>query len=251
MKNSDVNINITNGNGGDGKEQLYARAMKSIAKASLKDIIKVYSVVFLFLMTAIVIVFGFTAARDRVIVSNTTEKIFEKNKTEENLRDFYVTPKIQHELDKLVYTLNAERAFVFELHNGKKNTSGLPFRYADMSYEEVNEERATDKVAMKFQNIPLTLYKYPHYLQKEKMIIGDIREIAEIDNDFANHIREVGGVYLGMIYINHNGLPIGFLCVSYHSMENVPNRETIEAKLKEYGNLIGNLLDLETQTKND
>ena len=248
MENKNVNININNGNG-DGKEQFYGKLMKTIANASTKDIIKVYSVVFLFLMTAIVIVFGFTAARDRAIVSTTTEKIFEKNKTEENLRDFFVTPKIQHELGKLVYTLNAERAFVFELHNGKKNTSGLPFRYADMSYEEVNEERTTDKCAMKFQNIPLTLYKYPHHLQKEKIIIGDIREISEIDNDFANHIKEVGGVYLGMIYINHNGLPIGFLCVSYHNMENVPSKELIETKLKEYGKLIGNLLDLEMQTK--
>ena len=120
-----------------------------------------------------------------------------------------------------------------------------------MSYEEVNEERTTDKCAMQFQNIPLTLYKYPHHLQKEKMIVGDIREISEIDNDFANHIKDVGGVYLGMIYINHNGLPIGFLCVSYHDMENVPSKALIETKLKEYGKLIGNLLDLEAQTKED
>lgn len=248
MKNNDVNINISNG--GESKEGFMAKTtqhvMTTIAHAKWKKIFKVYFVTFFFLATGIALFFAYNIARDREILSRTAEKVL-KDRKEENLRDFYVTPKIQHELGKLVYTLNAERVFLFELHNGKKNTSGLPFRFADMSYEEVNEDRTTDKVAMQFQNIPLTLYKYPHYLQKEKLIIGNIMEIAEIDQDFANHIKDVGGVYLGMIYINNNGIPLGFLCVSYHSMANVPGRTVIEEKLREYAKTIGQLLDLQFQ----
>ena len=150
-------------------------------------------------------------------------------------------------MEVLTYTINADRAFLFELHNGKKNISGLPFRFADMTYEEVNENRKVDKVAMQFQDIPLTLYKYPHYLQKKKMIIGTVDEIEEIDKDFAGHIREIGGTYLGMIYISNRGIPLGFLCVSYHDMNDVPSKEIVERKLKEYDMALTQLLDLQTQ----
>jgi hypothetical protein len=168
-----------------------------------------------------------------------------RSQKEENIRDFIVTPKIQNDLKLLTYTLNADRAFLFELHNGKKNTSGLPFRFADMSYEEVNEERKVDRIAMQFQDIPLTLYKYPSYLQKQKMIIGTIDEIEKIDSEFANHIKSVGGVYLGMIYISSSGTPLGFLCVSYHKYEDVPETTLIEKKLNEHDKVLAQLLDLE------
>ena len=247
-----VNVNVNNGN--ETESSSHVRAFKHftgiISKAKWKSIMKVYFVLFFFLATGVALVFTYTAAKDNELVSQTTKKILKERK-EENLRDFVVTPKIQHELAKLVYVLNANRAFLFELHNGKKNTSGLPFRFADMSYEEVNEERTTDKVAISFQNIPLTLYKYPHYLQKQKLLIGNLKDIGEVDPDFAGHIRDVGGVYLGMIYINSNGLPLGFLCVSYHSMTDVPADSVIEAKLREYAKPIGQLLDLQVQMYNN
>ena len=147
----------------------------------------------------------------------------------------------------MVYILNADRAFLFELHNGKKNTTGLPFRYADMTYEETNEDRKIDKVAINFQNIPLTLYKYPNYLQKKKMLIGSVEEIENIDHEFANHIRACNGEYLAMIYLNDNGVPLGFLCVSFHDKETMPNREYVVRKMEEYGKSFTQLLDFDIQ----
>ena len=165
----------------------------------------------------------------------------------ENIRDFIVTPKIQKELNTLVYVLNADRAFLFELHNGKKNTTGLPFRYADMTYEETNEDRKIDKVAMNFQNIPLTLYKYPHYLQMKKILIGSVDEIEGIDHEFAKHIRDCNGEYLAMTYLNDNGVPLGFLCVSFHDKETIPKKEYIMKKMEEYGKSLTQLLDFDIQ----
>ena len=248
MKNNDVNINISSNN--EPKETVIAKTtqkvMSSIVNAEWKKILKIYFVTFFFLATGIAMVFAYNVAKDKELLTITKEKVL-KERNEENIRDYVVTPKIQHELEKLVYILKADRAFLFELHNGKRNTSGLPFRFADMSYEEVNEENTKDKVAMQFQNIPLTLYKYPHYLQKEKLFIGSVSEISEIDFDFGNHIKDIGGKYLGMIYINNNGLPLGFLCVSYHSMDDVPQKTVIENKLKEYAKTIGQYLDLQFQ----
>lgn len=229
----------------NAKLHLAQETMHTIAKASWKDIIKVWFVSVFFLATAIAGMFAYTAARDNEIVRSTAEKLSNDRKVED-LRDLIVTPKVQENLYELVHILDADRAFVFELHNGKKNTSGLPFRFADMTYEEVNDSKKGYRVAITFQNIPLTLYKYPYYLQKKKMFIGTVEEVEEIDPEFAKHIRDIGGEYLAMIYMSSKGLPIGFLCLSYHDRNDAPDEKFIETKLKEYDRLISNMLDLST-----
>ena len=253
MKNNDININL-NQPGGDDKASSIVKAFKSvtdtIANAKWTRIVKVYFVMFFFLATALGGFFAYKFINDKEAMHEASISLMRSQK-EENIRDFVVTPKIQNDLKLLTYTLNADRAFLFELHNGKKNTSGLPFRFADMSYEEVNEEKKVDRIAMQFQDIPLTLYKYPHYLQKQKMILGTIDEIEKIDSEFANHIKSVGGVYLGMVYISSSGTPLGFLCVSYHKYEDVPDQALIEKKLNEHDKTLTQLLDLEIVMKNN
>lgn len=249
MKNSDININL-NQPSGEPKASVIAKTFKgiadAIADASWRRLVKVFIVMFFFLATILGGFFAYNIANDKEAMHEAAMKMARSEK-EENIREVVVTPKIQHELSVLVYTLNADRAFIFELHNGKKNTSGLPFKYADMTYEETNEDRKVDKVAIQFQDIPLTLYRYPHYLQTKKMIIGTTDEISSVDEDYANHIRAIGGKYLGMIYMSSGGTPIGFLCVSYHNIEDVPNKNVLELKLNEYGKMFTQLLDLRVQ----
>lgn len=252
MKNNDININL-NQPGGE-KASTVVKAVKNvtdaISNAKWTRIVKVYLVMFFFLATLLGGFFAYKFIDDKEAMHETSMNLVRSQK-EENIRDFIVTPKIQNDLKLLTYTLNADRAFLFELHNGKKNTSGLPFRFADMSYEEVNEEKKVDRIAMQFQDIPLTLYKYPHYLQKQKMIVGTIDEIEKIDSEFANHIKSVGGVYLGMIYISSGGTPLGFLCVSYHKYEDVPDQALIEKKLNEHDKALTQLLDLDIVMKDN
>lgn len=252
MKNNDININLNQPSG--EKASSVVKAIKSvtdaISNAKWTRIVKVYLVMFFFLATLLGGFFAYKFISDKDAMHEASISLM-RSKKEENIRDFVVTPKIQHDLRLLTYTLNADRAFLFELHNGKKNTCGLPFRFADMSYEEVNEEKKVDRIAMQFQDIPLTLYKYPHYLQRQKMIIGTIDEIDKIDHEFANHIKSVGGVYLGMIYISSGGTPLGFLCVSYHKYEDVPDPSLIEKKLTEHDKTLTQLLDLDIVMKNN
>ena len=252
MKSNDININL-NQPGGE-KASSVVKAVKSvtdaISNAKWTRIVKVYLVMFFFLATLLGGFFAYKFINDKEAMHEASISLMRSQK-EENIRDFVVTPKIQNDLKLLTYTLNADRAFLFELHNGKKNTCGLPFRFADMSYEEVNEEKKVDRIAMQFQDIPLTLYKYPSYLQKQKMIIGAIDEIDKIDHEFANHIKSVGGVYLGMVYISSGGTPLGFLCVSYHKYEDVPDQALIEKKLNEHDKTLTQLLDLDIVMKNN
>jgi len=252
MKNSDININLNQP--GDDKVSSITKSIENVTETIANEkwtkIIKVYLVMFFFLATILGGLFVYKFASDEEAMHRAAMNITNSQK-EENIRDFVVTPRIQHDLQLLTYTLNADRAFLFELHNGKKNTSGLPFRFADMTYEEVNEEKKVDKVAMLFQNIPLTLYKYPYYLKKQKIAIGTVNDINKIDHEFAEQIKNIGGVYLGMIYISNNGVPLGFLCVSYHDINDVPNPALIEEKLKEHDKALTQLLDLKVVMKDN
>jgi len=224
-----------------------------INKSSWKALFKVVVVVLVGIVLYFTVKTLNMVTNEENIAKLVANKIEEHNtKSEElslSIREDVVTPKIQRELEILCYSLNADRAFIFELHNGKVNSSGLPFRYADMSYEEPNEERDIERVAMQFQDIPLTLYRYPHYLAENKYIYGNINEIAMIDNGFAKHIERVGGRYLGMLYLTNKGLPLGFLCVSFHD-EPVFSEDEIKSKLEQYGRVIGPLLDMGVQVKN-
>ena len=250
MKNNNININIPQANSGESKLSAFAKSWKQlftwIANAPTYRLFKViFFSCFLFVLITGSI-FSYYAFQDKDIVMATANKLLLDQKAE-NIRDFIVTPKIQKELNTLVYVLDADRAFLFELHNGKKTTTGLPFRYADMTYEETNEDRKIDKVAMNFQNIPLTLYKYPHYLQMKKILIGSVDEIDGIDHEFAKHIRDCNGEYLAMTYLNDNGVPLGFLCVSFHDKETIPKKEYIMKKMEEYGKSLTQLLDYDIQ----
>ena len=250
MESNSININLTQDGDGAKKETAYTKigrlVFSSIANAKWKVILKVYIVFLIFITTSICVLFLYEASQDKDIVKGAAESLAFAQKGE-NLRDFVVTPKIQKELSTLVYVLNADRAFLFELHNGKKNSTGLPFRFADMTYEETNEDRNIDKVATRFQNIPLTLYRYPHYLQKKKFLIGTVDDIAKIDRDFANHIKECNGEYLAMIYLNDSGNPLGFLCVSFHSKDGIPSMDFIMQKMNEYAKSVTQLLDFDIQ----
>lgn len=220
-------------------------AAKHVAEATWTKILKVWIVMFFFLATIVLFVFGYNASRNEKMINVIAEQKRMDNK-EENLRDFYVSPRIQKSLENLLYALDADRAFVFEFHNGQKNVTGLPFRFADMSYEKTNEERKITKVAMKYQRLPLTLYAYPSYMAKKKFFFGSVDEVRKIDSEFAQQIEMCEGKYVGIVFMSSNGKAIGCLCISYHS-DKIPSRKFIENKLNDYDKRITPLLDLDVQ----
>lgn len=250
MDNININVSKEENEGKAKYIKIFNDLFNGIVNSKWSNILKFWIVAVVFLATVFTSFFAYYEIKDGKLADKLNDKLA-KDQYEENLRDFRITPKIQKELSILVYTLKADRAFLFEFHNGKKNASGLPFRFADMTYEEINEEKKVDKIGIKFQNIPLTLYKYPHYLQQKKVMIGTLDEIRKVDPDYADQIDGCGGKYLGMIYLNLNGNPLGFLCVSYHDAANVPSKQEIDSKLREYDKVITQLLDLSTQMNKD
>ena len=250
-----INVNVSAPSKSDTKAVnkylgMFKEAFMFVTEASNKSLSKF----FITLTIVIILVVGgkilYNAAGNEKVMDAISDWIAEQNiNTEEKgmeIRQDITTPAIQKELRLLCYTLNADRVFLFELHNGKKSAGGLPFVYADMSYEEVNIEKCLEYVGTEFQNIPLTLYKYPNYIFHKRYEYATLAEISEIDMAFANHIWKIGGKYLATIYITIHGKPLGFLCASFHS-EPVITDAVIKDKMENSARILKPLLDLETQ----
>ena len=253
MKNNDINININSGK----KEPIYTQVAKwitsTISNAKWSKIFKVYFVTFFFLATALAAFYSyniinnaaFVEASSKRLVSDQEELMDERKK--DDIRENIATPTIQHDIGALLYSLDADRVFIFEMHNGKTNPSGLPFTFANMSYEYANRERGIDRCYRKFQDIPLTMYTYPEYMRKNKFFMGTAEELEKIDYDFAKSFKAEGGQYIVMVYMSGTMGPLGFLGISFHDINKMPSKELIETKIKSYGITIGELLDLQKQ----
>lgn len=252
MKNNNININL-NQSSGEPKASVVAKTFKNIADAiadaSWKRIVKIYIVVFLFLATCLFGLFAYNISSDKEAMHEAAMKMAVSEK-EENMRDFVVTPRIQKNLDALLYSLNADRAYLIEFHNGKKNTTGLPFRYMDVSYEVTNQDSNATKVGIQYQNIPTTLYKFPYYLQEHKMYIGTIEDfINKIDNDLGKQMESNFTKYFAIITLHSDGTPLGYLGISWCDMEHIPDVNIIKNKLLIYDKTFSQLLDLRIWNK--
>lgn len=163
-----------------------------------------------------------------------------------SIRDM-VSPKIQKRLSALVYKLDCDRAFVIELHNGKKNATDLPFKYFDMTYEEVNEGKHIKHISQHFIDVMTTHYKLPFYLAANTYFFGKVSDLEEIDKRFAANFEEHRGAYLAMITLRVNGEEIGFLGVAYENENYKVDENKVKGVLNEEAKIMKDLLDLGTQ----
>ncbi len=251
MKNNDINIDLSK-----SIEEKKVSAIvnigrsivDTIAYAKWTKIVKVYLVMFFFLATALGGFFAYKVTSDEDAMHKAALRLATAEK-EENMRDYVITPKIQKNLDAILYTLNADRAYLIEFHNGKKNTTGLPFRYMDVSYEVTNEESKATKIGMYYQNIPTTLYKFPYYLQEHKYYIGTIDDFGKVDTDLAKQMSANFAKYFAVVALNSDGTPVGYLGISWCDPESVPDTNVIKNKLFTYDKTFSQLLDLRIQMR--
>lgn len=251
MKNNDININL-NQPSSEPKVSAITKAAEAvvneIANASWKRIVKVFLVVFFFLAMILGGFFSYGVLSDKEAIHQAAMKIA-NDERKEGMRDFVITPKIQKNLDAILYTLNADRAYLIEFHNGKKNATGLPFRYMDISYEVINQETKATKIGMQYQNIPTTLYNFPYYMEKNRIYIGTVDNFKKIDLDLGEQMEKNLAKYFTIISLNSDGTPIGYLGLTWCDKEGIPSNDLIKTKLKAYERVFSQLLDLRIQMK--
>jgi hypothetical protein len=117
-------------------------------------------------------------------------------------------------LHRLLHTLDADRAWLIELHNGSKNlSSGLPFLYGDMRIEEVAE--GIGNVDDEYTDFQLSKYPFVGKVFEDGYYWGAIDSVQTVDERmyFKFKSNDVNEIALLALYSGEK--PLGALGVSF------------------------------------
>ena len=150
------------------------------------------------------------------IVRNEIETHAEKIEQEHN-DALEVRKKIKPDIDKALkealVSLDADRVFVMEMHNGNNNTSGLPFVYGEMTYEQVRS--GIGHIDDDYINLNLSRFSFPLYLEKEHIWQGSMEELANIDDKLAKRLSSNEVTYIAITHIHGVDNLLGYFGITY------------------------------------
>ena len=150
-------------------------------------------------------------AMTEVIEQNNQQLFIEHNEQMQIRRD--IKPLVSDLLKNTLNEMDADRAFIFELHNGSNNTAGLPFIHCTMTYEET--ARNIEPIDEDYQNLSLTRFSFPEYLHKHDLWFGTVEEFADIDKKLASRMQNNGATYLVITTIRSENSEIGYFGFTY------------------------------------
>lgn len=264
-KANTININFQdkdkeNGNDKLSKVDKIIDTVKNIVKEALNapwiKVFKLFIIVLILVSAIVTCLFAYSFINGNKATNQIVEYVTRKPTAAEESYGMGarsdINTNMSFELNKMIYTLGASRAFVLEFHNGKENAASLPFVYLDMSYEEQNENhKELEYISSYYQNVPISHYNFATIVAKKYIYIGDVESIREYDPRLTQVMEKNNVNYFGCILLKSRGHKIGFLCVTYEkgNKHNVNKRE-IEYNLKEAAKIISPLLDLSCYKKN-
>lgn len=146
-----------------------------------------------------------------VIEQNNEQMFIEHNEQMQIRRD--IKPLVTDLLKNTLNEMDADRAFIFELHNGSNNTAGLPFIHCTMTYEET--ARDIEPIDEDYQNLSLTRFSFPEYLHNHDLWFGTVEEFADIDKKLASRMQNNGATYLVITTIRSENSEIGYFGFTY------------------------------------
>ena len=235
----DYNANYGGGYGGDGNNEVVDNAEKAmniferlnhyIEKHGIKNTIITAMVTFLvgFLVYCFINPKPIMERIDKIRAENVAKQVEERIK---------VDPAIRADLITLRETLNADRAFIFEMHNGNTNISGLHFIYVDMTYDEPTKDY--EKVMMEYLNMRTSNYPWIGEICKRHYWFGKIADFEEWDPEIYFRLMKEGIKYVGLIMIDDNSAPNGILGISYYTDEGIPQYDDIRRMMNKYAIII-------------
>lgn len=150
-----------------------------------------------------------------------------------------VDPKITKTLTRMLYSMNADRVSVLEMHNGKENPTALPFLYCDMTYEETKDN--VSYVSEEYEDLNMSKFQFPTFLYNNKIFYGSVDEVIEIDKKLGLRLEMNDVKYIGMVLIR-TSTDIGFITISWMEEPEI-SKDVIIADLTYYVQEIGTYLD--------
>lgn len=184
-----------------------------------------------------------------IAVLTVTNPKFVLEKVEEiraEKHDDAVTKRIQADaeirmtLHKMLHHLNADRAWLIELHNGSKNlSSGLPFLYGDMRIEEVAD--GISNVDEEYTDFQLSKYPFVGKLFERGYFYGDIENIRPVDERmyFKFKSNDVNEVAILALFVGDK--PLGTIGVSFCG-DKTMNAQEVGRAIRKCGVQVATLL---------
>lgn len=138
-------------------------------------------------------------------------------------------------LKTTLYSLNADRIFIEELHNTVSNFGDLGFVKLTMSYEMVNQDKdiPITYVSHSYREQQASLYQIPLYLKRNGFFQGTVEEISKIDNRYGFNMGNEGDRYGAYIMIpgKKNRPIIGWVGVAWRDPSSVPEPDIVKSEL--------------------
>lgn len=140
-----------------------------------------------------------------------------------------IKPKIDSTLKEALTRLDADRVFIMEMHNGNNNTSGLPFLYGEMTYEQVRS--GISHIDDDYINLNLSRFTFPLYLEREHLWQGTTEDLSKIDEKLSKRLMSNEVTYLAITQIHGFSNIIGYFGVSYCNHKEPKDKKQIMAQL--------------------
>ena len=174
---------------------------------------------------------------DKQLKENEVEDHSESTRKRENALN-----EVYNILNGLLLSLNGDRAYVIEMHNGNNNPSGLPFIYGEMTYEK--SRYGIEDVDDEYTSLTLSRYQFPGYMTENRYFYGSIGELAKIDPKLANRMEQYGATYIAAIVISGQRGDIGIVGVTYCNNDEPATRSIINANMTTASQKLTLLLDM-------
>ena len=182
-------------------------------------------------------------AMTEVIEQNNQQMFIEHNEQMQIRRD--IKPLVTDLLKNTLNEMDADRAFIFELHNGSNNTAGLPFIHCTMTYEET--ARNIEPIDEDYQNLSLTRFSFPEYLHEHDLWFGTVEEFADIDKKLASRMQNNGATYLVITTIRSENSEIGYFGFTYCNNKEHKNDKDMMEFIVHTVQSLSKLLDKNTE----
>lgn len=190
-----------------------------------------------FLIIFVAIVVGWIAFNPTSIIDKIQKAQTAQHKESIELRK-QADPIIKNCLANLRNELHADRAFLFETHNGGSNLDGLPFLYVDMTYDEpaTGKQRVQDE----YKNLSQTRYDFMDYVYRNTFWMGSIEALMEHDMELYYRLQKVGITHMAVLVIYGSDLPSGAIGVVFSG--NIPEQTAVRQAMHRAGSKIASLI---------
>lgn len=164
------------------------------------------------LITVILVIFGYVIYHPEAILDRVQDIVQERHEDGMRVR-LNADPYIRTELKDLRLSLQADRTFIVEAHNGGSNLASLPFLYVDMTYEETGV--GVPPLMGAYRNLSLQKYSFFQEIYSETYWFGHIDELKEVDELFYLTVKGDGVNYIGLLVLYGKNSVIGAIGVEY------------------------------------